>query len=101
MFRTVNTHFHTLQRMFLSVLRLIRIGNPVKTRGMGKGKQQSIPEFDDDEQRLIEQAMKIDAIRAQGVWVRSAAVKWARHVIAMDAGLLERVEQARQRSSTD
>ena len=64
---------------------------------MGKQKQQSIPAFDDDEQSLIDQAMKIDAIRTQGVWVRMAAVKWARMVIAEDAGLLQRIEEVRER----
>ena len=64
---------------------------------MCMAKQQSIPAFDDDEQALIDEAMKIDAIRTQGVWVRMAAVKWARMVIAEDAGLLQRIEEVRER----
>ena len=62
---------------------------------MGRPKQQSIPRFDDEEQALIDEAMKIDAIRTQGIWVRMAALKWARMVIAQDAGLLQKIEQER------
>lgn len=55
-------------------------------------KQQSIPDFDDDEQKLIDLAMKIEGIRTQGVWVRRAALMWARRVVALDAGLLGKIE---------
>ena len=66
---------------------------------MARPKQQSIPQFDDEEQALIEEAMKIDAIRTQGIWVRMAAVKWARTVIAQDAGLLQQIEHERARKA--
>jgi len=71
-------------------------GFPVKTGGMAK--QQSIPEFDEDEQKLIDEAMRIDHIRTQGVWVRRAALMWATKVVAEDLGLTAKVDKAVGRS---
>lgn len=61
---------------------------------MAKRKPQlSIPDFDVNEQRIIDEAMRIDCIKAQGVWVHSAALKWGRLIIAEDRGLSTEVEK--------
>ncbi len=94
--KTVNAHLVTLLGLFPRVMLLRGTGFPVTNGGMAK--QQSIPDFDEDEQKLIDEAMRIDHIKTQGVWVRRAALMWATKVVADDLGLTAKVDKAVGRS---
>jgi hypothetical protein len=94
--KTVNAHLITFTRLLLRMMLLRGTGFPVTNGAMAK--QQSIPEFDEDEQKLIDEAMRIDHIKTQGVWVRRAAMMWATKVVADDLGLTAKVDKAVGRS---
>ena len=49
-------------------------------------RQQSIPKFSEDEQRIIDLAMRIESHKFQGGWCHRACLMWAKHVIAADDG---------------
>lgn len=53
-------------------------------------RQQSVPAFTDQEMPLIEMAMKVEAIKSQGQWVKRAAIMWARQVVMSDPAKLEK-----------
>lgn len=60
---------------------------------MAKAKQQSIPDFSSDEQRLVDEAMQIERIRTQGMWTKRAALMWATLVIAENQGMTAAVDK--------
>ena len=66
---------------------------------MPRAKQRAIRQFSDEEQKLIDAAMRIESIKSEPQWVARAAVMWARQVIAQDAGLLKRIELAAEPES--
>lgn len=53
-------------------------------------RQQSVPAFTDDEMPLVEMAMRVEAIKSQGQWVKRAAIMWARQVVMSDPAKLEK-----------
>lgn len=59
---------------------------------MPRAKQRAIRQFTEEEQRLIDEAMRIECINSEPQWVTRAALMWARRVIALDAGLLGKIE---------
>lgn len=59
---------------------------------MGRPRQKSIRAFTEAEQKLVDAAMRIECIDSEAQWVTRAALMWARRVIALDAGLLGKIE---------
>jgi len=53
-------------------------------------RQQSVPAFTDEEMPLIEMAMKVEAMKSQGQWVKRAAIMWARQVVMSDPAKLQK-----------
>ena len=53
-------------------------------------RQQSVPVFTDEEMPLIEMAMKVEAMKSQGQWVKRAAIIWARQVVMSDPAKLQK-----------
>jgi len=65
---------------------------------MAKSRQQSIPDFNDEEQKLVNEAMRIERINTQGMWVRRAALMWAAKIVAEDRGITAMVSRALKES---
>jgi hypothetical protein len=68
---------------------------------MGRKGQQSVRKFTDEERKLVDVAMRIDAMDSDAQWVTRAAVMWARKVIADDAGLLRKINEIVQSRTED